>query len=743
MIPFKDIDKLINICLKLLSDTDYLRRYEATKDAYKYTLDVLKHLRKLFIATTLENKKVICVSGKQGAGKTTLMRNFYHLDGEFLSPTLARGERVPVLITEKEDIKIPKMIAKKIEKDDAGNYSPKNIEISADEYKKLSNGTDENVMYLELYMPFRHTCNESVSFMLLPGFEDKKSNEYWNNLIEFSVNSSDAAVFVFNETSFSDAYNESILDEIKNKFGKNLVFAISGSDGSFDDNAEVKQTCLKELEIPASESDRVVCVGSYADEAKNAAWIDNFKNSIEKYVMTSSQRQKNNSEYIVNELCEIKNILYKILDIVKSDNDEEINNVTNSRLIKTFEKEVKKQRKTLEGNLHSELDNAKNKSKDKLEKRNIKKSIIKKRFFGANVKDIIESRKRVEESLYTEDQQFLPEVCLKEALNSSLNALDHPTQKNDRARCLPFEKGEKGEINAATAEKTISALAEDVANLLSDDNQNGRMYLNTVDHKKLMEAVVKLSSYYYFFESYNGVAKEIGCRDYNPAQPQIKQEDVINSATSKDAVSKNNYDNLNDNSAEYESDSVNCDSDSLSEYSSDFESDSRKIDFEKLNKIGVGFTGVMGYIDWADDGKINNISKIVDLVKSKPAIFRAVTGMATGVAGVAAGVAALVKVADITKDINRMEREDYYTALDSLNAIYYNVESGILDSYDYCMEKIKERIEDNLAELDGNRKKTGILYNAKVGIDKALDLLDKITNEANRNAYGIESFIAQ
>ena len=48
--------------------------------------------------------------------------------------------------------------------------------------------------------------------MLLPGFE--KNNDYWNDLIEFSVNSSDAAVFVFNETSFSNAGNEDYLRKI-------------------------------------------------------------------------------------------------------------------------------------------------------------------------------------------------------------------------------------------------------------------------------------------------------------------------------------------------------------------------------------------------------------------------------------------------------------------------------------------------------------------------------------------------
>lgn len=119
-----------------------------------------------------------------------------------------------------------------------------------------------------------HTYNDGISFMLLPGFE--KKNDYWNNLIEFSVNSSDAAVFVFNETSFSNTENDRHISKIEKIFGSNIVYAISGSDGSTDDNAEVKNTCIETLKIPLAESDRVVCVGSYSNEEKNNAWIKAF-----------------------------------------------------------------------------------------------------------------------------------------------------------------------------------------------------------------------------------------------------------------------------------------------------------------------------------------------------------------------------------------------------------------------------------------------------------------------------------
>lgn len=213
MISITEIQNITEHCMKILSCTEYLRRDEATKEAYTFAESIFGSLRKLFIASMMYNKTLICVSGLQGAGKTTLMRNFYNLDSNFLDPTRGRGERVPVLITEKKNIKAPKMYAIKIDKNNDGLYYQREIELSADEYLSASKGEDSKIMYLELFVPYTHTNNEGISFTLLPCFE--KRNDYWNNLIEFSVNSSDAAVFVFNETSFSNADNDKYLSRIE------------------------------------------------------------------------------------------------------------------------------------------------------------------------------------------------------------------------------------------------------------------------------------------------------------------------------------------------------------------------------------------------------------------------------------------------------------------------------------------------------------------------------------------------
>ena len=265
MINIAEIDTLNNYCITLLSLTKRMERDTFMKEAYNLSENILKSIRKLVIASAFYNKKIIFVSGIQGAGKTTLMKNFYGLDDGYLNISLGRGERIPVFITEKE-IKEPYACARRMEKDENGKYGLREIKLSPKEFVKASKGNDSDIMCLELFVPNKHTYYDGVSFMLLPGFEEK--NDYWNNLIEFSVHSSDAAVFVFGETSFANASNEKYLELVEKKFGNNLIYVITGADKSSDGNKEVKENCMDCLKIPERESDRVVCVGDFSDQEK-------------------------------------------------------------------------------------------------------------------------------------------------------------------------------------------------------------------------------------------------------------------------------------------------------------------------------------------------------------------------------------------------------------------------------------------------------------------------------------------
>lgn len=681
MISITEIQNITEHCMKILSCTEYLRRDEATKEAYTFAESIFGSLRKLFIASMMYNKTLICVSGLQGAGKTTLMRNFYNLDSNFLDPTRGRGERVPVLITEKKDIKVPKMYAIKIDKDNDGYYYQREIELTADEYLSASRGEDSKIMYLELFVPYTHTNREGISFMLLPGFE--KKNDYWNNLIEFSVNSSDAVVFVFNETSFSNADNDKYLSRIEDKFGKNLVYAISGSDGSPDDNAEVKQTCIKALSIPVSESDRVVCVGSYTDKTKNLAWIKNFKDALEKYAYRETQQFQRNSEYLYKEILSIKENLYQILGVLNNDSSAEMKDYHDDALLKAFDKAVKKKRKAFEENLDIEFEIAKGESGKNLEQlftSRPKLGAVKRFFFGSSVKEqFTETREMVEKSLKYNGDCYLPDKHLGLALQRSLIALDQPEDRTDMSRLIDTKKEDGKTLLLTDGEKT-QAMAGDICSLLADNSQSKVSYaLQSTNPKKVLGAVAEISTYYYSLVSYNEVAESTGLSYYEPSQTQLIPDKVIDGAKSS-------------------------------------------------KKFVAGMAGMMG-IDLIGDGSINMVSQIA-----------ASLGVAAPVAGAAAiAIIGAGAVSVVMKDLNRMQREDFQSARLAVNGVYDDLKIDALRKFDIYMERIRDRIEDNLTELSGDGKKVIVEYNAKVEINNALNLLDKISERHAGDVYGVES----
>ena len=157
--------------MRILTYTDDLRGDETLKKAYEEAKKLENSIRKLKIASLMENKTLICIAGMQGAGKTTLMKNFYGLKGDELSIELGRGERIPVLITE-TDVSEPVMKAIRVQKNDAGEYSAVECEVEAKEFANASKARiTASCIWRCLY--YRHTYNSMVSFMLLPGFERK------------------------------------------------------------------------------------------------------------------------------------------------------------------------------------------------------------------------------------------------------------------------------------------------------------------------------------------------------------------------------------------------------------------------------------------------------------------------------------------------------------------------------------------------------------------------------------------
>ena len=416
MISYDILQNLENNCFELLNATTGMISGSNEKSMGKSHQNIVRALRKIVIANEMMGKGIICISGLQGAGKSTLMKNFYGLSDEYFNIKTGVGEKIPVFICENGECKGPEMYAMTLEKQDAGTYIRKNVKMNAEDFRNASSGeeTNLNIMYLELRVPYKHLNNESYAFMLLPGFE--KKNDYWRSLIDFSVKCSDTSIFVFNESSFSKYDNQVLLDKIHERFGESLIYAISQSDLSEDNNATVKNTCIDVMKISKGEEDRVICVGEYENETDNERWIVELKRAIEKYCNSIETARKNCTQYIYEIIeDELRPELSAIKDALGSDTGDMLeSHLENSSYLKAFDQVVKDRRKKIETKLDSTLDKSFISSRDRLEKIFSDSSyakelgvkderIIRRTVFGENVKDIKRARARVEAALKREN----------------------------------------------------------------------------------------------------------------------------------------------------------------------------------------------------------------------------------------------------------------------------------------------------------------------------------------------------
>ena len=663
MINLSDIQIIIEHCHRLLSFSENLRRDELTKDAYENVEQLYPSLRKLYIASLMHNKRLICVSGLQGAGKTTLMKNFYGIKDDLMNVSLGRGERIPVLITEK-DVKEAYITAISVVKDDNGNYSQVIKNLEKDEIIRATKGEDRSIMYLEIIVPYKHTFNDGVSFMLLPGFE--KKNKYWNELIEFSVNSSDAAVFVFNEASFSNAENENYLNRIEEKFGSNVVYVISHADESLDDNAQVKKTCMEVLKI--KEEDRVVCAGQYNNVEKNDAWISSFKSAIDKYAMYETQISQRTSSFLYNELLNMKDTLYTILGILNDSDSYEPTDYKNHHLLKEFDKAISKKRKELAENISDEFEGAKAKSHDKFIKQFTAKPwhrTLKRTLFGASVKELyIETQEMIKDSL-KDGMASLPDLHMGYALSRSIHAMEPQADGNPNAFQLLIDTRElEGKVVFAEPENALTAF-QDVIALVQIPKKGEHHALQNSNPKGVLKAVAELTTYYFGLTSYDKLAEHTsGLVPYEPANSTLTTKQILEGA-------------------------------------------------ESSKKFALGLAGLAG-VDFLIDGSLD----LAPLLISDPflgLVVPLIVGMGAATA--------------VMKDINRMQRADVESARMTINGIYDNIQQKALEKFDKFSGIVRERIEENLADLSRVNKVMVTYYNAKAEVNNLLDLLNNITKD--------------
>lgn len=740
LISLSELDQLTHRCLTIMSLMDRLAgrvQNGAPEDddpgkdndmqhAARMARELMGSVRKIKLASLMYERTLICVSGMQGAGKTTLMKHFYGLDDDCLNISLERGEEIPVFITEKEDMtadKKPELYAIRIMKDANGEYHQQELEMSPEEFRNASKGTDAATLYLELRVPYKHTGNEKTSFVLLPGFEARKS--YRETLVDFAISSSDAAIFAFDGRLLSQQDNYRHLKELAEKFGAHIIYAITRSDSAVDGNAAVRETFRQEMKI--ENENQVVCTGAYAEPKMNEEWIRQLANAINLYGCTSIRSQENNIDYLKDEIDVIRGKLSEIEEILETTDDGDIVSHANDKLLRQFDEALANQVKQYQTKLKEEYGEGAKKSRDmlslKFDEQNGKLHSLRKAILGVSKADMEAAEQIVKDSLYENGEGYtckrvlVPERCRMEALKKSLRTLEDP-QNASLPKLLSIDEDAHGQ-RYLTEDKQNLEVPQSLYSLIQKPSgKNEPSFVpENVSSRQLMASLVEIGTYYYSMSCYDAMAKDIGAEEYKPCEDQISWEEVEQSAKrASDFVLGVGAAAARLHDAGRTSKEAGGEITEEQRKTSEMLCDNYQ-QSSSVQKFSVGLVGMTG-MDLIGDAKLNLIPQIASS-------FGVSVGVVATVAGGALAAGAAIAIG---RDITRIQCDDYGRARVALDTIYDKLEEDAVEDYKAKMAMIRGRLEENLIDMDSSSRKTQQIYNVKKQINAARDLLDELAD---------------
>ncbi len=696
MINYENLNQLQKKLFSLMQQTMKLTRSSDSERLKRLNNKLEQIMRKIIIANEFAEKNTICISGVQGAGKTTLVEKFYGIDDKYMTIALGRGEKLPILITEKSDCK--SITATRVYLKKQNDEITKCREtISSDEFINFSKNCEDS-MYLELFVPMKHMYNENVSFVLLPGFENNTS--YWQSLIDFSLNSSNSAILVFTQNDFASGSNEKVCKKLQEIFRNEnpksdpkIIYTISHSD-LINDYDEIRNNVIDSLNIPSGQEDRLVFSGVFPSKKQNEEWINNLKKAIYKYTIGGNSGLEKNKKYIGDLIeNEILPILDEIYEISSDNGNEIISNKKNSSILEGFDECSLKIKRNLEKILQNKLKLSENKSFKKLDEICMDRTKAKQynvinpfkgkfavSLFGKSPKDYIKEERFLNELLKNDNDKYFYEIAFEESIINLMTTLS--TKNNNTKKILLNDDNHSSVFDDFFEDKHTAEIGvnENYTNVLNDVSFLLQPKLNNnlcFQHDNIQEVIKVLTelatAYFGCFSNYMITGKD----DFLKEKMDISS---IDKSVNKEINSKNMF---------------------------------------SLSLLGI--TG----LDMINDGKINLIPQIAEsLAVSTPVV-----------AGVVAGIIALCATKAIITDINKLNVETYFDMKNSISAINTSVKYNFLEAYDDYMYGIREQIQNNLLDLNRCNNNITIKYNIISILNNLSDDFNSIFKDVKEGSY--------
>ena len=229
------------------------------------TRNVLRHT---LTAEMLSTRHMVAIAGTQGTGKTTLVRNLYDLDSEWMLASWGQGERMPVFIVEDREAKAPKGRITSVVKDHKTGSKRKTRLVEPAEWRDALRTDDGDVLLMELLVPPRFFLDaepQRAGLLLLPGFEPRDDdNKLWQELMRQALVGSSRVLLVTHEQDIAADTADEALAELQQQYlqGTYPLVAITHCDAIADDpdaRGRLAKTAADRMGVPA---ENVFCTWS-------------------------------------------------------------------------------------------------------------------------------------------------------------------------------------------------------------------------------------------------------------------------------------------------------------------------------------------------------------------------------------------------------------------------------------------------------------------------------------------------
>jgi len=184
---------------------------------------LLEVMRRLLLAEVLGNTWIVAIGGSQGAGKTTLMASMYDLHGDsprWLQGNPGRGEKLPVLILEENDLKEPQGYIRRLVQDEASqSFALAESKVDVNDFQKATYDPQAGDLLPVLRVPQRYFNRDNQAWLLLPGYEKQdRANRSWQELMRQAMIAAGGCIIVTDETRMANQQQiEIVKDMLKNE----------------------------------------------------------------------------------------------------------------------------------------------------------------------------------------------------------------------------------------------------------------------------------------------------------------------------------------------------------------------------------------------------------------------------------------------------------------------------------------------------------------------------------------------